>query len=220
MGTGPGDGYEARILFTDASRRRYALRFISRRVGSQWQHRLLMCTLRSLALACLPAAALARPCPVDFAGPAGTLLSIRAPAVQHLAAADLGAPPQAERVQRRSVVGESASTPALEQGVRYGGVLLRDVLARSMQGEALRRVVRAATVEAIATDNYRASFSWGELFNSSAGDHVIVITSQDGVALNVEQGPLALRALADTRPGPRHVRNLCALVVRLPETGK
>jgi hypothetical protein len=101
--------------------------------------------------------------------------------------------------------------------VRYGGVLLRDVLARSMQGEAQRRAVRAATVEAIATDGYRAAFSWGELFNTTGGDHVIVITAQDGVPLSAEQGPLALRALADTRPGPRHVRNLCALVVRWPD---
>jgi hypothetical protein len=148
------------------------------------------------AFAALPVAALAQPCPVDFAGPTGTLLSIRAPAVQHLAAADLAALPQAERVQRRSVVGESASTAPLEQGVRYGGVLLRDVLARSMQGEAQRRAVRAATVEAIATDGYRAAFSWGELFNTTGGDHVIVITAQDGVPLSAEQGPLALRALA------------------------
>jgi hypothetical protein len=33
------------------------------------------------------------------------------------------------------------------------------------------------------------------------------------VALSIA-GPLALRALADLRPGPRHVRNLCALVLR------
>jgi hypothetical protein len=71
-----------------------------------------------------------------------------------------------------------------------------------------------------AVVGYRAAFSWGELYNSSAGDHVLVIGSQDGVPLNAEQGPLALRALADTRPGPRHVRNLCALVLRLPDTSR
>jgi hypothetical protein len=127
-------------------------------------------------------------------------------------------------VQRRSVVSESASAPALEQGVRYGGVLLRDVLVRAMPGDAQRRALRAATVEAIATDGYRAAFSWGELFNTTGGDHVIVIGTQDGTPLNAEQGPLALRALADTRPGPRpgprHVRNLCALVLRLPDAAR
>jgi hypothetical protein len=118
--------------------------------------------LSCAALASLSFAAAAQPCPIDPPGPAGALLSIRSPAPQDLTAADLAALPQAERAQRRSVVADSASAPAVEQGVRYRGVLLRDVLARSMQGEAQRRAVRAATVEAIATDGYRASFSWGE----------------------------------------------------------
>jgi hypothetical protein len=57
-------------------------------------------------------------------------------------------------------------------------------------------------------------FSWGELFNAAVGDQVLVIRSQDGTPLDALAGPLALRALADLRPGPRHVRNLCALRVR------
>jgi hypothetical protein len=162
--------------------------------------------------------AFGQPCPLDTAVPAGTVLTIRAALPQHLGAADLAALPQVERVQRRTLAAiESASQPSVEQTLRYGGVLLRDVLARSMSRDAMRRAVRAATIEALATDGWRAAFSWGELFNSSAGDQVLVITTQDGVALNAEQGPLALRALADLRPGPRHVRNLCALTVRLPD---
>lgn len=158
-------------------------------------------------------------CPIERAVPAGTVLTIRtAGAAQHLSLADLAALPPAERVQRRTLASaDAASAPMQELSLRYGGVLLRDVLARALTGDANRRVVRAATVEALATDGYRAAFSWGELFNSTAGDQVLVITTQDGVALNSEQGPLALRALADLRPGPRHVRNLCALILRLPE---
>ena len=41
-----------------------------------------------------------------------------------------------------------------------------------------------------------------------------VIVAQDGRPLDAFAGPLALRALGDIRPGPRHVRNLCALLVR------
>ncbi len=170
--------------------------------------------LAAIALALWAAAAHGQPCPLDSAVPAGTLLTIRAAAPQHLSAADLTALPQAERVQRQSVAG-AASQPAVESSLRYGGVLLRDVLGRALQSID-RRAVRAATIEALATDGYRAAFSWGELFNSSAGDHVLVISSHDGVALGAEQGPLALRALTDTRPGPRHVRNLCALILRWP----
>jgi hypothetical protein len=79
---------------------------------------------------------------------------------------------------------------------------------------ATDRAARVGIVEAVATDNYRAVFSWGELFNSSLGDQVMVVSAQDGKALDATAGPLALRSLGDLRPGPRHVRNLCAIVVR------
>jgi Oxidoreductase molybdopterin binding domain len=160
------------------------------------------------------------PCPVEGIVPAGTMLTVRsAGGLQNLSAADLSALPMAERVQRRTL-SSAGDTPAptAEVSLRYGGVLLRDVLARAMPGDLNRRAVRVATIEALATDGYRAVFSWGELFNNAAGDHVLVITTQDGLPLNADQGPLALRALADLRPGPRHVRNLCAVVVRMPST--
>jgi Oxidoreductase molybdopterin binding domain len=171
----------------------------------------------ALALVATVASAQAA-CPIDGAVPAGTVLIIRsAGAAQHLSFADLAALPSAERVQRRTLASAgAASAPAQELSLRYGGVLLRDVLARALTGDASGRAMRAATIEALATDGYRAAFSWGELFNSTTGDQVLVITTQDGVPLSTEQGPLALRALADLRPGPRHVRNLCALVVRVP----
>ncbi len=118
-------------------------------------------------------------------------------------------------MQRRTLApsaGASAST--LEQSVRYGGVLLRDALNRAEAGEGNRRAARWLIFEAVATDGYRAFFSWGELFNASLGDQVLVILTQDGQPLAADQGPLALRSLADLRPGPRHVRNLCAVIGR------
>ena len=93
-------------------------------------------------------------------------------------------------------------------------MLLRDVLARAGFGATGDRGARVGIVEAVATDGYRATFSWGELFNSSLGEQTLVIVAQDGRPLDAAAGPLALRSLADIRPGPRHVRNLCALLVR------
>lgn len=94
------------------------------------------------------------------------------------------------------------------------------MLARAAGDAASQaRGARTLVYEAVATDGYRAVFSWGELYNGAAGEQVLVITTQDGQALDARQGPLALRALADLRPGPRHVRNLCALVVRPAEGG-
>jgi hypothetical protein len=108
----------------------------------------------------------------------------------------------------------ASNAAASEQSVTYAGVLLRDVIASAPSYERQGRAQRWLTFEAVATDGYRAMFSWGELFNTDAAEHVLVIRARDGKPLDAAEGPLALRALADTRPGPRHVRNLCAIVAR------
>jgi hypothetical protein len=128
-----------------------------------------------------------------------------------LTPADLARLPPTQLSQRRIV--SSGSSSSTEQGVVYGGVLLRDVLRTADLENPADRRSRFSSVQAVATDGYRAVFSWGELFNSPAGDQVLLILSQDGRALDAAGGPLALRALGDVRPGPRHVRNLCGLVI-------
>jgi hypothetical protein len=173
-----------------------------------------------LLLTGLCTSAAAQACPVDPNAPAGTLLSVLVPERPglRLDRAQLDALPRTERVSRRTV-GAAASAPAVEQQTRYAGWLLRDLALRALGGgAAAERGLRGVVFETVATDNYRAYFSWGELFNNSAAEQVLVITAVDGQALGNDAGPLALRALADLRPGPRHVRNLCALVLR-PMTG-
>lgn len=175
--------------------------------------------LRIAVLALLLAACWghAASCPSDVAPRAGaTLLTVQLPQrpATALTAGSLAAWPAVRLVQRRTV--SSGSAVEVEQGVVYEGVLLRDVLAGAGLAEASERGLRTHIVEAVATDGYRAIFSWGEVFNHAAGEQIVVIRSQDGQALGASTGPLALRALADLRPGPRHVRNLCALILRLP----
>jgi len=165
------------------------------------------------ALFVLPAAA----CPVDGAADVpGALLTVHAQRsrIAAFGAADLAALPAQQREQRRTVSGGASVAAGVEQSVRYGGVLLRDVLERALAAALKDRGARHLVFDAVATDGYRAVFSWGELFNGAAGEQVLVILSQDGQPLGAYEGPVALRALGDLRPGPRHVRNLCAVVVR------
>ena len=65
----------------------------------------------------------------------------------------------------------------------------------------------------MTTDGDRAVVSWGELFSSDTTEQVLVAQSQGGQALGKTEGRLALRALGDLKPGPRHVRKLCAIIV-------
>ena len=153
-------------------------------------------------------------CPTDAQPRAeATVLTVQLPgqATQSFSVAALAALPQTNLTQRLTV--SSSSSNVTDRGVQYSGVLLRDVLTSVGFALANDRSARTGVVEAVASDGYRAVFSWGELYNNPVGEQVLIITAQDGRPLNVAAGPLALRSLADTRPGPRHVRNLCALIV-------
>ena len=160
-------------------------------------------------------ASAAMACPTDTGLRAiGALLTVQGAGAETLAlsAADLATLPATRLIQRQLVT--SSASAASDRSTVYEGVLLRDILARAGFGAATDRAARLGVVEAVATDGYRATFSWGELFNSSLGEQVLVILARDGRPLEADAGPVALRALADIRPGPRHVRNLCALLVR------
>jgi hypothetical protein len=168
----------------------------------------------ALGAAVMSASAVGWACPVDTESrPASTLLVVQGAGISTLA---LGAPElstlPAATLTQRQVVSSGASADT-QRSVTYSGQLLREVLLRAGLGLPNDRRARFAVIEAVATDGYRAVFSWGELFNTSVGDQVIVIRSQDGRPLDSVAGPVALRSLADLRPGARHVRNLCALVV-------
>ncbi len=179
----------------------------------------------ALAATCGTAMALAA-CPADSSPRAASvLLTVAVPGqpMLSLGAAELAALPATRLTQKLSVVSSasasasaSTSAPPAERSLSYGGVLLRDALQRAGFGGPNDRGARGAIIEAVADDGYRATFSWGELFNSPLGDQALVIVTQDDKPLDAAAGPLALRSLADLRPGPRHVRNLCALVVKRP----
>ena len=176
-------------------------------------------TARGAALALALAAALlaagAAACPVDAAPRAADVLLTTQDAEGRVVAWT------AERLRALGVqtwterrVVERPGAPAAERSIAYHGVRLRDLLAQPGTDPAADRGARDTIVEAVASDGYRALFSWGELYNAPAGERSVVVLEADGRALDAHQGPLALRALDDLRPGPRHVRNLCALRVR------
>ena len=155
-------------------------------------------------------------CPTDAEPRAdSTVLTVQLPgqAVRTFSSAALATLPQTHLTQRLTV--SSSGNSMTDRGVQYSGVLVRDILTSVGFASAADRSARTSVVEAVASDGYRAVFSWGELYNSSIGEQVLIITAQDGRPLSVAAGPLALRSLADTRPGPRHIRNLCALIVPL-----
>jgi hypothetical protein len=97
------------------------------------------------------------------------------------------------------------------QGTAWSGVLLRDFLLKNGLENVPSRPLRNTRIEIVAKDGYKATFSWGEIFNNPTGSQILLITKQDGKYLDAQEGPVAIRSLGDIRPGARHVRNICAI---------
>jgi DMSO/TMAO reductase YedYZ molybdopterin-dependent catalytic subunit len=152
-------------------------------------------------LLCLP---LARADELAVAGDVRRTLSLSAAALREFPAAD-----QTGFRSSREVAGQP--TDATE--VR--GVRLLALLQQAGLAERDRLDWRKTVVIAIARDGYRAVFSWPELANTAGGAQVIVAYERDGAPLAASEGPLAIHAPADMRTGPRHVKWLQRIEVRV-----
>jgi hypothetical protein len=110
------------------------------------------------------------------------------------------------------------TTPSGRERVEivYRGVELAKLLEAAGIERLDRHGVRAASVIVVARDGYRASFSWGELFNTAGGRRVFVITGENGKPNSAREGVFGLRSFGDLRPGPRHVRDVAELRVEMP----
>ncbi len=110
-------------------------------------------------------------------------------------------------VTRRVGDKETASSA---RGVKLTAVLERAALASADQSDW-----KHTTVLATATDGYRAVFSWPELFNTEVGAGALLVFERDGQPLAEREGRIALISARDLRTGPRSVRWLARLDVKV-----
>lgn len=96
------------------------------------------------------------------------------------------------------------------RGVRLAAVLERAGLASADEHEWKHTVVLAT-----ATDGYQVVFSWPELFNTEVGTGALLIFERDGLPLADREGRIALVSARDIRTGPRSVRSVARLDVRV-----
>lgn len=115
----------------------------------------------------------------------------------------------AHQIVELQLPGKAGGAPSVVRGVR-----LRDLLDEAKIVTRDHNTVKKLAVIAGASDGYKVVFSWSELFNSPAGDSVLVLFERDGKPLPAAEGPLALVAGKDLRTGPRHVKWLQAVEVR------
>lgn len=83
------------------------------------------------------------------------------------------------------------------------GVLLKDILNKAKIKQHTHKD-RNFYIVARATDNYKATFSWAEIFNNPTGENVYVIFEENGNPIKA-QGDMILICTNDIKTGPRHV---------------
>lgn len=92
------------------------------------------------------------------------------------------------------------------------GVRLRDLLDKAVI-EGAPKQLSEVYITCIATDGYKVVFSWNELYNTSVGDEVLVLTESDGKKGLAMESRMALLSAADAATGRRYVKGLQRVVV-------
>ena len=100
------------------------------------------------------------------------------------------------------------------ESVSFRGVLLKELLEKAkiiQNGHKDRNFYFVAT----ATDGYKATFSWGEIFNNPTGENTYVIFEENNAP--IRKGAFVLNTVNDIKTGPRHVYWLKSIDVRRVE---
>ena len=93
------------------------------------------------------------------------------------------------------------------------GVLLKDVLSKVEIDAETPKVLSEYYFVCIASDNYKAVFSWNEIFNSATGNSVYILTGHDGKPASALDNRIALVSPKDQMTGRRYVKGLQKIVV-------
>ncbi len=99
------------------------------------------------------------------------------------------------------VVCQSGGT--MKQNISCKGVLLKDILEKA-KIKQINHKDRNFYIVARAADDYKATFSWAELFNNPTGEHTYVIFEENGLPIK-QKGDMILICTNDIKTGPRHV---------------
>ena len=91
------------------------------------------------------------------------------------------------------------------------GVLLKEILEKAKITQQ-DHTDRNFYIVARASDDYKATFSWAELFNNPTGDKTYVVFEKDEKPLK-EEGEMILISLSDTKTDTRHVKWLKSIEV-------
>jgi hypothetical protein len=85
---------------------------------------------------------------------------------------------------------------------------LKDILNQVEFATENPRVLSEFFLTCVASDGYKVVFSWNEIFNTSTGDHVYLITSKASQPLSSLNDRLLLVTTTIFKTGRHHVKGL------------
>ena len=92
------------------------------------------------------------------------------------------------------------------------GVLLKDILSACTIRQTDHKD-RNFYLSAYATDGYKATFSWAELFDGITGDNTYIVYEQNHQPIPDDKGAMILICASDYITGVRHVYRLQGIKV-------
>lgn len=114
-----------------------------------------------------------------------------------------------DSLKQMNVVGFDSANIVCQSGavtsktISSRGVLLKDILKKA-QIKQLNHKDRNFYIVARASDGYKATYSWSEIFNNSTGENTYVIFEENGLPI-ANRGSMILNTNNDIKTGIRHV---------------
>jgi hypothetical protein len=97
--------------------------------------------------------------------------------------------------------------------------------AKGMQGFLVKQILSQLTLPIekprflneyyfvfVASDGYKVTFSWNEIFNTEVGNHLFIVTQQDGKKLREMENRILVVCTTDFLTGRRHIKGLQRIV--------
>lgn len=93
------------------------------------------------------------------------------------------------------------------------GILLKEILQTVEIKSESPKVLSEYYFVFTASDGYKVVYSWNELFNTSVGESVYLITGKDGKSITEMDDSILVISTKDFKTGRRNVRGLSAVTV-------
>lgn len=93
------------------------------------------------------------------------------------------------------------------------GILLKDIITNASFDISDPKPLSEYYITCVASDGYKVVFSWNEIFNTTVGKQLMVITEADGRKASASPQRIAIISPADIATGRRYVHGLQKVMI-------